>query len=317
MGKKKLLEKIKEYERIIIHGHIRPDGDCYGTQFGLKDIIKQTYPKKEVYVVGETSEYVSFVGTPDIISDDKFDGALSIVCDTATFDRVSDKRFKLAKEVFKIDHHVEGEDSFYADYYWVDDLLPSASQMIAMFYNKYKKELKLSLEGARAMYVGMVTDTGRFRYRGVSRKTHEMAGLMLDFGVDVEEVDNLLSIETMSTIKLKGEVLSNFEVTEKGFIYFKMTKEIISKYNVSYEDVASMVTVLSGIEGYPVWALFIEYPTEIRVRLRSRGPEIEGLARKYNGGGHQKAAGGRINSFAEVKTFAKDVDELLTNYYET
>ena len=167
------------------------------------------------------------------------------------------------------------------------------------------------------MYVGMVTDTGRFRYRGVSRKTHEMAGLMLDFGVDVEEVDNLLSIETMSTIKLKGEVLSNFEVTEKGFIYFKMTKEIISKYNVSYEDVASMVTVLSGIEGYPVWALFIEYPTEIRVRLRSRGPEIEGLARKYNGGGHQKAAGGRINSFAEVKTFAKDVDELLTNYYET
>ena len=247
MEKKKLLEKIKEYERIIIHGHIRPDGDCYGTQFGLKDIIKQTYPKKEVYVVGETSEYVSFVGTPDIISDDKFDGALSIVCDTATFDRVSDKRFKLAKEVFKIDHHVEGEDSFYADYYWVDDLLPSASQMIAMFYNKYKKELKLSLEGARAMYVGMVTDTGRFRYRGVSRKTHEMAGLMLDFGVDVEEVDNLLSIETMSTIKLKGEVLSNFEVTEKGFIYFKMTKEIISKYNVSYEDVASMVTVLSGI----------------------------------------------------------------------
>ena len=99
MGKKKLLEKIKEYERIIIHGHIRPDGDCYGTQFGLKDIIKQTYPKKEVYVVGETSEYVSFVGTPDIISDDKFDGALSIVCDTATFDRVSDKDLNLQRSL--------------------------------------------------------------------------------------------------------------------------------------------------------------------------------------------------------------------------
>lgn len=311
MGKKKLLEKIKEYNTIIIHGHIRPDGDCYGAQFGLKDIIKQSFPRKEVYVVGGISDYVSFVGTPDSVSDDKFEGALSIVVDTATHDRVSDQRFTLAKEVFKIDHHVENEKSFYADYYWVNDLLPSASQMIAMFYKTYQKELKLSFEGAQAMYVGIVTDTGRFRYRGVSRQTHEMAGLLLDYGVDVEEIDNHLSIETMQTIKLKGEVLSNFKVSEGGFIYFKMTREVINRYGISDETAASMVNVLSGIEGYPVWALFIEYPDEIRVRLRSRGPEIETLARKYNGGGHQKAAGCRVESYDEIEAFAKDVDALL------
>ena len=311
MSKRKLLEKIKAYNTIIIHGHIRPDGDCYGSQFGLKDIIKASFPTKEVYVVGEVSEYVSFVGTPDEISDDKFEGALSIVVDTATHDRVSDQRFKLAKEVFKIDHHVENEKSFYADYYWVDDLLPSASQMIAMFYKQYQKELKLTFAGAQAMYVGIVTDTGRFRYRGVSRQTHEAAGLLLDYGVDVEEIDNHLSIETMDTIKLKGEVLSNFEVSEAGFIYFKMTREVIDRYGLSDETAASMVNVLAGIEGYPVWALFIEYPDEIRVRLRSRGPEIETLARKYNGGGHQKAAGCRIESYDQIEAFAKDVDALL------
>ncbi|MFA5719439.1 MAG: bifunctional oligoribonuclease/PAP phosphatase NrnA [Acholeplasmataceae bacterium] len=311
MGKKKLLEKIKEYNTIIIHGHIRPDGDCYGAQFGLKDIIKQSFPRKEVYVVGGISDYVSFVGTPDSVSDDKFEGALSIVVDTATHDRVSDQRFTLAKEVFKIDHHVENEKSFYADYYWVNDLLPSASQMIAMFFKTYHKELKLSFLGAQAMYVGIVTDTGRFRYRGVSRQTHEMAGLLLDYGVDVEEIDNHLSIETMQTIKLKGEVLSNFKVSEGGFIYFKMTREVINRYGISDETAASMVNVLSGIEGYPVWALFIEYPDEIRVRLRSRGPEIETLARKYNGGGHQKAAGCRIESYDDIEAFAKDVDALL------
>lgn len=311
MSKRKLLEKIKAYNTIIIHGHIRPDGDCYGSQFGLKDIIKASFPTKEVYVVGEVSEYVSFVGTPDEISDDKFEGALSIVVDTATHDRVSDQRFKLAKEVFKIDHHVENEKSFYADHYWVDDLLPSASQMIAMFYKEYQDELKLSFEGAQAMYVGIVTDTGRFRYRGVSRQTHEAAGLLLDFGVDVEDIDNHLSIETMDTIKLKGEVLSNFEVSEGGFIYFKMTREVIDRYGISDETAASMVNVLAGIEGYPVWALFIEYPDEIRVRLRSRGPEIETLARKYNGGGHQKAAGCRIESYDQIKAFSKDVDALL------
>lgn len=311
MSKRKLLEKIKAYNTIIIHGHIRPDGDCYGSQFGLKDIIKASFPTKEVYVVGEVSEYVSFVGTPDEISDDKFEGALSIVVDTATHDRVSDQRFKLAKEVFKIDHHVENEKSFYADYYWVDDLLPSASQMIAMFYKQYQKELKLTFAGAQAMYVGIVTDTGRFRYRGVSRQTHEAAGLLLDYGVDVEEIDNHLSIETMDTIKLKGEVLSNFKVSEGGFIYFKMTREVIDRYGLSDETAASMVNVLAGIEGYPVWALFIEYPDEIRVRLRSRGPEIETLARKYNGGGHQKAAGCRIESYDQIEAFAKDVDALL------
>ena len=67
-----------------------------------------------------------------------------------------------------------------------------------------------------------------------------------------------------------------------------MTKEIIKEYNVSYEDAAAMVNVLSGIEGYPVWALFIEYPTEIGVRLRSRGPEIRRSHKKYNGGGIKK-----------------------------
>ena len=63
--KKVILKRIKEYETIIIHGHIRPDGDCYGSQFGLKDIIKNTFPKKKVYAVGETSDYVSFVGEID------------------------------------------------------------------------------------------------------------------------------------------------------------------------------------------------------------------------------------------------------------
>jgi len=66
----KILNKIKEYETIIIHGHKRPDGDCYGAQFGLKDIIKSSFPQKEVYVVGQTSDFVDYVGKVDTITDD-------------------------------------------------------------------------------------------------------------------------------------------------------------------------------------------------------------------------------------------------------
>ncbi|HKL60751.1 MAG TPA: bifunctional oligoribonuclease/PAP phosphatase NrnA [Acholeplasma sp.] len=312
MINKMIIKKIKEYDTIIIHGHKRPDGDCYGAQFGLKSIIENSFKDKRVFVVGETSGYVSFVGTPDIIEDSMYEGALSIVVDTAIEDRISDSRYKLGKEIIKIDHHIPVND--YGDYRWVDTTYPSCAQMIATFYKKYKSELKLGYEGALAMYVGILTDTGRFRFRGVSRQTHEMAGMLLDFGVDVEYVDRNLSVETMDMIRLKGYVLSNFETTEKGFIYVKVTRDVINEFGVTDEQAASVVSHLGGIEGYPVWAIFIEYPGEIRIRLRSRGPVISTLANEFGGGGHAKASGARLDSWADLDKFKSRVGDYLDAY---
>lgn len=311
-----LLKKIKEYDTIIIHGHQRPDGDCYGAQFGLKHIIKESFPQKKVYVVGQKSEYVDFVGQIDEIEDSVYEGALSVVVDTATESRISDVRYKLGKEIFKIDHHIPGEDSYYADHYWVDTSKPSCAQMIADFYNTYKKKLKLNKDGAQAMYVGILTDTGRFRYRGVDNETHKMAGLLLDFGIDVEYVDYKLSIQSMRQIEVKGYVLTNFKYTEGGFAYFLMTKEIIEKFGLTHEEASATVNNLAGIEGYPVWALFIEGENEVRIRLRSNGPEIQSLALRYGGGGHEKAAGARLDSFDQIEEFTKDVDAHIKNYLE-
>lgn len=316
MIKKLILEKIKAYDTIIIHGHTRPDGDCYGAQYGLKNILKESFPNKHIYVVGQVSEYVSFVGSPDVIEDSLYEGALSIVVDTATSDRVSDQRYTFGKEIIKIDHHIPNELSYYADYYWVEEEISSCSEMIASFYREFKDELKLSHEGALAMYTGMVTDTGRFRYRGVNRQTHEIAGMLLDFGVDVEFVDQKLSVDTMESVRLKGHVLSNFRVTKAGFIYFVMDKETISKFNVTNEGAAAMVNMLSGIEGYPVWGFIIDYGTDIRIRLRSRGPEIEELAKMYNGGGHAKAAGASLESLDDLDKFLSDVDKYIEAYKE-
>lgn len=305
---KRILEKIKAYETIIIHGHKRPDGDCYGAQFGLKDIIKQTYRHKKVYVVGQTSSYVDFVGKVDTIDDDVYENALSIVVDTAIADRISDPRYVKGKEIIKIDHHIAIED--YGDLIWVDTSFPSCAQMITYFYYKFKDELKLSKEGAIALYTGIVTDTGRFRYRGVSKLTHQLAGVLLGKGVDVEYIDAHLSKETLPMIALKGHVYSNYE-TEGGFIYAKMTRDIINKFEVSDEKAASVVNTLGGIEGYPVWALFIEYPNEIRIRLRSSGPTINELANRYGGGGHAKASGARLTGWEQLKDFTRDVNEVI------
>ncbi len=310
---KKILDKIKAYETIIIHGHKRPDGDCYGAQFGLKDVISASFPEKKVYVVGGTSDYVDFVGKVDEIEDSVYEGALCIVVDTATEDRISDQRYKLGDFLIKIDHHIPVDD--YGDMRWVAINFPSCAQMISYFYYKFRDELKMTEKGALALYTGIVTDTGRFRYRGVSRLTHQLAGILLEKGVDIEYVDEQLSKETLDMVALKGYVFSNY-VTKGHFIYVKMTRDVIEKYGVTDEEAASVVNALSGIEGFPVWALFIEYPNEIRIRLRSNGPVISLLANEFGGGGHAKAAGAKLESWDDLESFAEKADAVATKYLE-
>lgn len=306
-----ILKLIEKYKKIIIHGHIRPDGDCYGAQFGLKSIIKSSFPEKEVYVVGERSEFVSFIGEVDEVSDDVYNNALIIVVDTAIKERISDQRYKLGNYIIKIDHHIS--DDNYGDYNWVDTDAPSCAQMIATWFNKHENKLKLSKDGAIALYTGIVTDTGRFRYRGVSDITHKMAGLLIAYGADADYVDQKLSNESLEMVALKGYVYSNY-IAKDGFIYVKLTKDLIESFNVSNEDASSVVNLLAGIDGYPVWALIIEYSDEIRVRLRSSGPVINELAEKYKGGGHARAAGATLSSWDELDTFSKDIAALIKDY---
>src|SRR5690606_2913245 len=267
----------------------------------------------EVLVTSQISEYVAFVGTPDIIvpsdlPDSFYADALSIVVDTATADRVSNPKYVLGKEVIKIDHHIPIDQ--YGDYQWVDTSFPSCAQMMAYFSTKFKK-LQITKPGAVAMYTGILTDTGRFKYRGVTELTHRMAGMLLNHGADVEEIDKQLSIESLDMIRFKGFVYQNFITTEKGFIYLKITEAIRKEFKLSYEEASSIVNILGGIEGFPVWAIFIEDGDSIRVRLRSNGPDIDKVANQFRGGGHAKASGATLESWSELEAFIKAVEEVL------
>ena len=311
----KILELIKKYNRIIIFGHVRPDGDCIGSQFGLYEIIRNSFPDKEVYISGEASKFVSFIAKPSFVSDDLIKGSLAIVVDVANGERTSDQRFKDCDYILKIDHHPTIDN--FGDYNYVDDKAPACTQIIAEFYFKYQNELKINKAAATALYVGIYTDTGRFKYDSVKSKTFITAAKLLDLGVDLTYVDNNLSVEPINALKLRGYCLSNFNITENGFAYLVITRDIIEKYGVTDEDAASQVTTISTIDVCPVWALIIEYPTEIRIRLRSRGPIINEIAAKYQGGGHPKAAGAHLDSFADLDGFVKDMDNFVKNYKET
>ncbi len=307
-----ILNKIKEYNKIIIFGHVRPDGDCIGSQYGLARIIRETFPNKKVVVSGETSDYVSFIGTPQMANEEDFKNALGICVDIANGDRVSDQRYKNCAYTIKIDHHIN-VDSF-CDYEYVDETAPACAQIITEFYMKFSKELKMTTKAAEALYVGIVTDTGRFKFDSVKKRTFLAASLLIDFGISLGYIDNKLSVESLESLKLKGYCLTHFETTEAGFAYLKMPREIIEEFGVSNEEAANQVTSISTIKGCPVWALFIEYPDEIRIRLRSRGPIINKLAEKWGGGGHPKASGASLGSWDNLPQFLEDVDKIVLEY---
>jgi len=312
--KKEILTKIKEYNKIIIHGHTRPDGDCYGAGFGLKYTIEETYPEKEVYYPGESTAFYNYVGSKDDIADSVYEGALVIVVDTATKTRVSDDRWRLADFIIKIDHHIPVDD--YGDLTWVDTTYPACSLMVTEFINEFKDELNIPKKAAVALYTGIVTDTGNFVYRGVGAKTMNLAATLLDYGVQVyDDVMKNVNRRPLVKVKFEGYVLQNFEITDNGFAYIKLPLSVQDEYNVSNEIAASSVSLLADIEGIKAWAAFIEYPnTEVlRGRLRSSSIELDKLANKYSGGGHKYACGTNHQGWSNVDDLIAEMDILLKN----
>ena len=313
-----ILQKIESYNSIIISRHIRPDGDAVGSTMGLTKILRDTYPEKHIYLVNEDfSDYLSFCGGEDTVPDGIYDGALQIVLDTGTKKRISNIKFVKAKEIIKIDHHIEADP--YGDINWVEDFRSSACEMIADFYLTHKKRLKISPEAATYIYLGMVTDSVRFQFEGVTGETMRLAGAMLDCGVDLENLYANLYSEDPDSFKFKSYVYDNIRITEHGVAYIYLDRATQERFNLSFEAASSVVSELSGIRGSLIWVAFIynSKKENIRVRLRSRFLGINDLAIKYHGGGHNMAAGATAYSEEEMRALIQDADKLLGEYKST
>lgn len=316
--KELILKKIEEYQTIVVSRHIRPDGDAYGSTRGLAKIIKDTYPTKNVFLVNEDySKYLSFMGDEDQISDETYADALCIVIDTGTANRISNSKYSLAKEVIKIDHHII--DKPYGDIVWVEDWRSSACEMIADFWYTFKDKLVMSKEAATAIYLGMVTDSGRFKYEGVNGDTLRLAGALLDYGIDLDLLYAHLYLEDYSYYKFKAYILENMKITENGVASIYIDQETQDKFNLTLEEASNCVSELNKIKGSLIWVAFIDNKKEnnIRVRLRSRFLGINDLALQYHGGGHDTAAGATCFDKDEMQRLIKDADKLLKEYKET
>ncbi len=311
--KESIIKTIEEHDTIIIARHVRPDGDCIGSSFGLRDILIASYPNKKIYSVGDgVPEYLSFLGEEDQISEDIYQDSLVIVVDTATQNRIANQYYKNAKTLIKIDHHIPVED--YGCINYVREDFPACCQIIVDLVKTFEDKLILTQRAAKCLYTGLVTDTGRFRFRSVNADTMLSAAELLNKNIDTENIYTHLNVKSAESYKIQGYIYQNFKLTENGVAYAFITKKLMKKFGATVEDASNLVNCLDSIKGSLLWVLFVEYDNEIRVRIRSRYIPVVEIGEQFNGGGHANACGATLNKAKDIKTLLDMADKKLEQF---
>lgn len=304
-----ILEQIKKYNKIIIHRHQRPDPDAIGSQIGLAEILRASFPYKQVYAVGKSIPGFDWIGKMDDIDRQTFDDALVIVTDTANAPRIDDRRFNDGDELIKIDHHPNDEP--FGDLMWVEPDASSCSEMIYSFYQRFSSELTLPQTAAHALYAGIIGDTGRFLYPATTPRTMLVAGALMAAGANAAEISRRENEITLPVARLSAYVYEHLKILGHGAAYVVLTNELLEQFGLSEAGTSAIVSLPGRIHEVLAWAVFVEQEDgHFRVRLRSKGPTINELAKKHDGGGHPLASGAKAQDEAEIEQIVQELDQL-------
>ena len=305
----KIIEAIRAHDTVIIHRHSNPDGDAIGSQTGLKYMILENFPGMRVFAVGDSPKRFSFIegSEPDEIDDAEFSDALSIILDTSAKALISDDRYTLAKTSARIDHHIFCEKI--ADIEVTDTSYESCCGLIAAM--AMECSLKLSAKAACALYTGMVTDSGRFRYDSTNEKTHLGAAFLISHGFDTNDIYRNLYADDFSFIRLRAEFTLKIKFTEHNVAYIYTTREELPTYGVDTFTVSrGMVGTMGEIRGVDIWVNFTETDAGVLAEIRSGKYNINPIATKYGGGGHAKASGATLPDREAAMQMLSDLDKM-------
>ena len=304
-----ILETIKEYNRIIIHRHSSPDGDAMGSQIGLKNLIKDNFPEKEVYAVGDGAKRYAFMdgSTMDEIDDCLYEGALAIILDCGAAALISDERYKTAAKTVRFDHHIFAEKI--ADIEAVDTSYESCCGLLTDF--AVQSGLRLSSASAKALYTGMVTDSGRFRYDSTTSKTFRLASELMKQDFDTGSIYSQLYADDFSSVQLRAKFVLKIQFTEDKVAYIYTTKEELASYNADTFTISrGMVNTMSDIRGVDIWVNFTETEDKVLVEIRSSKYTVQPVAVKYGGGGHAKACGASVKDRETAMAILEDLNAI-------
>lgn len=310
---KKIARKIKQYDTIIIARHTGPDPDAICSQIALRDSIRLTYPTKKVYAVGVGVSKFKKYGLLDKIDNKLQKNALLITLDVPNFYRVDGIEDLNPKEIIKIDHH-PFEEAF-GPLEWVDETACSTCQMIAELV--LNTNLKLDENIASNLFIGIVSDSDRFLLAYTTLNTFKTVTALIErSGINFIRQYEKLYERPINEVKFHGYLGSHLTQTENGLAYVKISSEILKEYGVDIASPSNMINDFNYIKDVLVWT-FITYDEKnkiYKVNIRSRGPIINEVAAKYNGGGHKFASGVRTPNEEDIDNLIKDLDESCKEY---
>lgn len=305
----KAFDAIKKYDVIVIHRHTSPDGDAMGSQIGLKKLIEHNFPDKRVYAVGDDARRFSFMdgSQMDEISDDVYDGALAIVLDTSAKSLISDDRYTLADLRIRIDHHIFVEDIAEID---IDDTsFESCCGLVTYLAREWG--LDVPVDAAKALFTGLVTDSGRFRYDSTTPRTFDLASFLLSKGFSATSIYNELYQDEFKNVKLRAKFVTAIRFTEHNVAYIYSDLARVAETGMEAPAVSrGMVNCMGEIKGVNTWVNFTECEQGVLCEIRSKNRNINQIAVAHGGGGHLKASGATLKDKQEAMAVLDELDEL-------
>ncbi|AHH45023.1 DHH family phosphoesterase [Mesomycoplasma bovoculi] len=308
------IDLIEKYSRIVIFHHIRPDGDCLGSQLGLKRLIELNYKNKEVYIVGDSKDSFPFLNLQhDSVEDLDLSNALAIIVDVNNIERIESsylfEKHKFA-EILRIDHH-PNDDSWEQAQRWIDSSFVACAEQISQLAIDAK--WAIDSECAKPLYLGIYTDSGRFLYKQTTARTHRIAATLIDTGLDFNQIHQELNKKSKADLDLESFVLSKKQ-TYKNVIYYVMDLNQQKELKLNSQS-ATRPNLLANIGSYKIWLSFVqEENKKWRVEFRSSGPNVREVATKWGGGGHLNASGAIIDDPSKISLIVQDCQKAIEDF---
>ncbi|WLP85651.1 DHH family phosphoesterase [Mycoplasma seminis] len=301
-------KELYKYDSIVIFHHIRPDGDCLGSQFGLKELIQTNFPNKKVYAIGDAKGSFEFldIKMDEIPSDEILANSLGVVVDANFKERIECREVldkNLFKQVIRIDHHPNDDDLGEDCIRWVDSSYIAADEMITNI--AVTNEWKITAKAADFLYLGINTDSGRFLFDKTSARTLYLASKLYQAGLRADFIHQNLAKVTLDDLKYNSWLMSTLK-TRDGVAYIQNDLKSTAAFGKTPQQ-SVRVNAIANIDGFPFWVQFTEEEDgRVRVEFRSNGPIVRNVALKWGGGGHERASGAMIDSMDLVEKVIDD-----------
>lgn len=319
-----LKQALSNKSNIVIVGHKNPDGDAIGSCLGLANFLKQLEHQVTVVMpndfpeflkwIPETQTIINYEQHRDNIKNCLSEANLVFTLDFNALNRTGDLAQELMTtkaDFILIDHHQEPDD--YALVTYSDVGMSSTSEMVYHFIEFMGGLNLLNKEIATQLYVGIMTDTGSFRFPATTAATHRVIAHLIEAGAPNSIIhQNVYDTNSPDRLKLLGVALNNMVMLpEYKTAYITMSQEELNNNNFKKGDTEGFVNYALSMKGVIFAIIFIENKKEkiIKISLRSKGSfSVNDFSRKYfNGGGHTNAAGGKSS-----KTLSKTVEEFIS-----